>query len=77
MPTKKPKRVKKAKKLKTYPSVSQMIAATTSPKFAVKYLADAVADLQGRMRRVELKTAVTVSELKPVSLAQSLKNLFR
>ncbi len=57
------KKRKAAKKpLVTYPSIAQMVAATTSPKFAIKFVADMLHALQLRVRTLELKVAVLGAE---------------
>ena len=55
---------KKPGKLKTYRSVAQMIADTSPPKFAIKFLADTIDALQQRVRTLELKVAFQGAELK-------------
>lgn len=64
MPDKKKAIPRKAKELKSYPSVAQMVADISSPKFAVKFLADCIHDLQRRVRALEIKDAVRRAELK-------------
>jgi hypothetical protein len=58
MPKKKTTRRPKERVLKSYPSVVQMVAATTEPKFAVLYMADMIRILQMQVRRLELKVAL-------------------
>lgn len=52
------------RKLKTYPSVAQMIADTQTPRIAIKFLADAIHTMQHRVRTLELKVAVQGAVLK-------------
>jgi hypothetical protein len=56
------KKKTKTKKLRTYPSVVQMVAHTSPPQFAVKYLADMIHTQAQQIRRMELKLALLVSE---------------
>lgn len=58
MPKKKATRRPKDRVLKSYPSVVQMVVATTDPKFAVRYIADTIRTLQMQVRRLELKVAL-------------------
>jgi len=55
----------KGRNLKAYPSVTAMVVQTSSQKKAMMFLAEAVTDLQQRVRRVELKAAVQASESNP------------
>jgi hypothetical protein len=75
------KKKAKTKKLRTYPSVVQMVAHTSPPQFAVKYLADMIHTQEQKIRRIELKLALLISEAQnsipgtAYKLAQNIRRI--